>query len=99
MVHERAWSENGFVFEKQKEPSVLEGHGLQGEEPETRAEWAGVHKLEQRWGPESKCYGKHLSYVLPASFQLLWGEMDCKEGTTVEVRRLGGDCCNHPGER
>lgn len=40
-VHARAWSENRCVFGERKEPSVLEGRGLQGKELETRTGRAG----------------------------------------------------------
>lgn len=60
----------------------------------------GVSELEQGLGPESRCDGKHLSYVLPASLWPLWGEIDCKEGARVEARRrLVGDSCDHPRGR
>lgn len=35
------WGGNGFVFEEQKEPSVLGGGGLQGERPEESGRRAG----------------------------------------------------------
>lgn len=100
-VDARLWGANGFVFQEEKEPSVVRGSGLHREKPEESGEGlVGVRELEQGLGPESRCDGKHLSYVLPASSCLLLGGKDCKDRARVGARRrLGGASCNHPHGR